>query len=122
MADLRDPTLDLFNGPDIRTPVPSAPGSESSREAAESITDPMRARCHRLIMLELASSPAPLSREALSERTGVKESTLCARLAELRPLWVAARDRACTARSGLSVDGYELTPAGRARVSTGRAA
>lgn len=116
MADLRDPTLDLFNGPDIRTEPPVAPGSESSREAAESITDPMRARCHRLIMLELAAATVPLSREMLSYATGIKETTLCARLAELRPFYVASIDRACVAKSGLRVDGYALTDVGRRRV------
>src|SRR5690349_11202887 len=96
---------DLFTTPDIRTPVPVAPGSRSSEEAAASISDPMRARSHRLIMLALQASPRPLSREQLAERTGLKESTLCARLADLRPQWVQAVDRACVSKAGKHVDG-----------------
>ena len=92
----------------IRFPAPSAPGSRSSEEAAR-VADPMRARSHRLIMIALLQSAGrPLSREELAERTGIKESTLCARLAELRPFWIEALDRACVASSGLHVDGYRL--------------
>ena len=95
----------------IRFPAPSAPGSCSSEEAAR-VADPMRARSHRIIMLALQSANRPLSREELAERTGIKESTLCARLSELRPFWIEAVDRACVASSGLHVDGYR--PARRA--------
>lgn len=100
----------LFDVPEIRTPVPVAPGSRSSEDAAKSITDPMRARSHRLIMLALQSASRPLSREELSARTGIKESTLCARLSELRiePAWVEAVDRGCVSSSGRSVDGYRI--------------
>lgn len=91
----------------IRFPAPSAPGSRSSEEAAR-IADPFRARSHRLIMLALQSANRPLSREDLADRTGIKESTLCARLAELRPFWIESVDRACVASSGMKVDGYRL--------------
>ncbi len=101
---------------DLRFPPPVAPGSRSSEEAAAAVTDPMRARSHRLVMLALQASGRPLSREEIAERTGIKESTLCARLAELRVLWVEAVDRACVARSGLKVDGYALTESGRHRL------
>jgi len=102
--------------PEIRTPVQSAPGSATSREGAESVDDPMRARLHRLLMLALASASRPLSREELSERTGVKESSLCGRIDDLRPDWIEAIDGACVARSGKRVDGYQLSARGRGRM------
>ena len=37
----------------VRTPAPSAPGSDSSKRAAEAVSDPTRARSHRLVMLAL---------------------------------------------------------------------
>lgn len=119
-------TLDLFaepsiDVPDIRTPAPSAPGSDTSEAAARSITDPMRAQKHRDIMRLLAIyGDSPMSREQIADSLEVKESTLCARLWELRPLWVEAVPRACVALSGHRVDGYRLTDAGKRRV--GRAA
>lgn len=102
--------------PNIQTPVVSAPGSETSRLIAESIDGPFRRRSWRLVMLALAASSHPLSREALSERTGIKEASLCARLAELRPDWIEALSGACTSHAGVTVDGYLLTPRGAARV------
>lgn len=119
----RDPdTLDLFapasvDVPDIRTPAPAAPGSETSQAAAESITDPMRAETHRGIMRYLAMrGDNPASREQIADYLEVKESTLCARLYELRPLWVETVPGACMAISGRKVDGYRLTDAGKRRV------
>lgn len=108
--------LPLWDTPDIRTPVPVAPGSRSSELAAQAIDGPFRRRSWRLVMLALAAAGRPMSREALAERTGIKESSLCARLAELRPEWVEAVDRACTSSAGIAVDGYTLTSAGAARV------
>ncbi len=102
------PLFDL--APAIRTDAPVAPGSESSRKAAKLVTNPVRARSHRLIMAALAAS-GPLTREALSERTGLKESTLCARLYELRPMWVHVAGVG-PAASGCTVDTYDLTDAG----------
>lgn len=102
--------------PTIRVDAPVAPGSASSREAAEAVTDPMRMRAHRLVMLALAAAARPLSREEIAERTGYKESGLCGRIDELRPEWVEAVDRACVAKSGKHVDGYRLTEAGRNRM------
>ena len=110
-------TLDLFDVPEIRCPAPSAPGSESSRDAAAAVSDPMRALSHRSIMRVLAVyGETPISREALSSATEIKESTLCARLAELRPTWIEAVSRACVSASGVRVDGYRLTTAGTKRV------
>lgn len=113
-------TLDLFdvvNVPDIRSPAPSAPGSESSRRAARAI-DPHRPGQYRTVLLALAlfADDAPVSREALSGITGIKESSLCGRLYELAPLWVEVVPDSCVARSGLTVDGYRLTKHGRGRV------
>lgn len=110
-------TLDLFAIPDIKTPPPIAPGSESSRLAAEAIDGPLRKASWRKIMLTLAASTKPLSRAELCERTGLLESTACARLAELRPTFVEAVELACTSPSGRPCDGYTLTPAGRARLN-----
>jgi hypothetical protein len=109
------PDPGLFDVPAIRTPVPSAPGSASSERAADSVTNPMRARCHRAVMNALATANGPVSRESLSGTTGIKESTLCARLSDLVPLWVECLEDACIASSGLKVNGYRLTQAGRNR-------
>ncbi len=77
----------------------------------------MRARSHRLIMNYLAIHwPEPMSREKLADYTEIKESTLCARLSELRPLWVEAVDGACESMAGIRVDGYKLTDAARRRM------
>lgn len=123
--DATDESPSLFdavdvNTPDIRTPVPVAPGSTTSATAASKITDPMRAESYRKIMLTLGAIPddGVLSREELSVRTGIKESSLCARLShrELRPTWVEAVEGACLSSAGVAVDGYRLTDKGRARL------
>lgn len=101
--------------PRIETPAPSAPGSESSRRGA-TIIDPFRSGIYRKIMLALGASSHPMSREQLSERIDVKESTLCGRLSELRPLWVAVVPDAQRSSAGVLVDGYALTEQGRARL------
>ncbi len=111
-------TLDLFDPPTIRTEAPSAPGSASSAEAASLVTEPMRTRSYRLIFTALAAHGL-MSREQLSSVTGQKESSLCARLSELRPTWVVARSGAIVAASGCRVDGYELTAVGRRRFEQG---
>ena len=101
--------------PDIRTSAASAPGSETSRFAAEAITNsPFRRASWRRVMLALASAGRPLTREELSERAEVKESSLCARLSELRPEWVQVAGQVMGS-SGVLVDTYSLTAAGRAR-------
>lgn len=96
--------------PDIRTPVSVAPGSRSSEEAAKAVTQPMRKRAYRLILLALQSAQRPLSREEIAQRTGYKECGLCGRLAELRikPAWIEAVEGACMASSGKTVNGYRL--------------
>lgn len=106
---------DLFD-----LPAPSAPGSASSADAADRILrSPFRRASWRKIMLALAAANAPTSRERLSEQTGIPQHVLCARLSELRPIWVEAIDRACTSSAGVAVDGYRLTDAGRERVRLG---
>lgn len=102
--------------PNIQTPAPAAPGSATSEAAAKAVTDPCRAASHAKIMVELYRSDVPLTREELSARTYTKESSLCARLFELRPLWVATHDGAGRSAAGLAVDTYSLTEAGRKRV------
>lgn len=66
-------------------------------------------------MAALAASARPLTREALSSMTGLKESTLCARLYELRPIWIEQREGAGRAASGFAVDAYALTSVGQDR-------
>lgn len=109
--------LPLFALPDIRTPAPSARGSKSSEDAADMITKgPFRRASWRKIMLALAAASGPTSRETLSQRIGIPQHVLCARLSELRPIWVEAVDRVCVSSAGVQVDGYQLTDLGRARV------
>lgn len=101
--------------PLILAPAPSAPGSATSEAAAARVENPVRARSHRRIMVALYEA-GPLTREALAERLGMKESSLCARLSELRDLWITALPGHAVARSGCRVDAYALTDVGRARV------
>ena len=118
-ANLGTAGLGLFDvAPDIRTPAPAAPGSTSSQVAADWLDGPFRRASLRKIMLTLATLDAPISRADLAQRTGIPQHVLCARLADLRPMWVEAVDRACTSdvKPGLRVDGYKLTDIGRARV------
>lgn len=108
--------LGLFAVPDIRTAPPVAPGSDSSRRAALDLSSPFRRETWRRVMVTLYSVyPTALSREDLAARIGSKESSLCARLAELRPVWVEAVASTCKAQSGLMVDGYRLTLVGKSR-------
>lgn len=58
-----------------------------------------------------------ISREELSQRTGIKESALCARLSELAAaLSVEVSPGSCLSSAGVHVDGYRLTASGRARL------
>lgn len=110
------PRWDLFNQPpDIRVVPPSAPGSKTSEDAADAI-QPLRAKSHRRILYTLASlAPGKvLSREEIAGRTGMKESSLCARIFELQPTWVEVVEGACFSSSRKTVNGYRITPAGRA--------
>jgi hypothetical protein len=109
-----------FDAPAIETPAPFAPGSRSSELAALHI-EPRRKGQHWTVLVALAAlaADASLSREELHDITGIKESSLCARLSELRPFWVEAVEMARVASSGLSVDGYRLTTAGRNLVRKG---
>lgn len=103
--------------PDIQSPAPAAPGSESSARAARA-ADRFRKGQNYTVMVMLATIDpgAVLSREQISERTGIKESSLCARLADLAPLWVEAVQDACKAKSGVTVTGYRITDLGRKRL------
>lgn len=100
--------LPLFIVPRIESPAPVAPGSESSRVAAKAI-EPFRAKSHRRIMLALASAGRPLTREEICARTGMKESSACARISELRDTWITKHDGGGIAQSGHRVDTYSLT-------------
>lgn len=85
--------------------------SETSERAASRITDPMRATSYRKILEALAAHGA-MTRERLAGATGLKESSLCARLFELRPTWITAISAGGKSTAGLAVDTYDLTPAG----------
>lgn len=124
-AEVDPDALDLFapavEVPDIRTPAPSAPGSESSEAAADYMThSPLRARSHRLIMLCLGTLDRYdcFSMEEISERTELRVATICARLDELCPVFVekVKGARQSSALRSLRVNGYRLTDSGRARL------
>lgn len=104
--------MDLFSNV-FRGPAPSVV-SDTSAEAASKVTDPMRARSYRKIIATLAAYGAQ-TRERISFLTGLKESSLCARLWELRPTWVRVNSGAGKSACGLTVDTYELTAAARQR-------
>jgi hypothetical protein len=117
-------TLNMFDQPvvirppDIRTTPAIAAGSESSRAGARNISK-RRGEKLALILAALSQHDEPISREQLSAETGIKETSLCGRLApgsELVPVWVQCFENACVARSGVRVNGYRITTAGRARV------
>lgn len=108
----------LFDvAPDIRSPAPSV-RSATSEAAADLIQNsPLRRRSHRLVMLVLAKEyPHGLSRERLAELTGLKESSLCARLSELVPVWVECLDGAAMSKARMQVNAYRLTRLGFERV------
>jgi hypothetical protein len=108
------PKLVLRTVPDIRFPAPSAPGSESSRDAAEAV-DPFRRPDWIKILRCLANLPAGrvLSREEIAARTEIKECACCARISELVPYWVEVVKKSVIAKSKKPVDGYRLSSAGR---------
>jgi hypothetical protein len=110
--------LGLF-APDIRTDAPAAPGSATSKAAAEAIDGPFRTKSYRKSLTALVASGRPMSREELSTVTGIKESSLCGRLSdrELRPEWVAVVPGACVSAAGVSVDGYVATDATKRRMA-----
>lgn len=105
----------LFAAPDIRFEAPSAPGSETSKQAAIDLSSPFRRETWRQILRVLYVEGKPLTREQLAERLGRKESSMCGRLSELRPVWVQKHDGYAIASSGCRVDAYSLTEAGRSR-------
>lgn len=109
--------------PRIRIEAPSAPGSETSRDAADAI-EPFRRRQWRLVLVALSKLPAGalLSREEIAARTGIKECSLCGRLSDrelclkrnaTERMWVEVIPDALVASSNRRVDGYRLTTAGR---------
>lgn len=113
---MTNPAWDLFDPPpDIRVVPPSAPGSKTSEDAADAIA-PFRRKSWRRILYTLAAlnPDKVLSREEIAGRTGMKEASLCARLSELAPTWVQVVEGACFSSSRKTVNGYRITPAGRA--------
>lgn len=108
--------LSLFDPPRIETPPPSALGSESSRRASVDVSSPFRRESWRRILLTLAASSTPLSREELSLATDLPINVVTARVSELFGVWIEkSGDRQSRAKPGLKVDGLTLTAAGRAR-------
>ncbi len=99
--------------PNIQTEAPIAPGSDTSRDAALRLTDPVRRRSHRLIFAALAAH-GTLSREQIASVTGQKEASLCARISELSPIWIEVAGTV-VGSSGCSVNAYRLTAAGNRR-------
>jgi len=102
---------------DVRTDPPSQP-VESSERGAEHVKP--RAEDQRMAVLAvLARLPLGhrLSREEISSRSGIKESSLCGRLDELVKLGHVERiERGATSSAGISVLGYAITETGRNRI------
>lgn len=113
--------LELFaaNVPDVRSPAPSAPGSASSELAAKALSGPFRRKSWRKIMLVLGAASGPMSMHEISVEADIPINVVCARIPELEPLWIARTKDACLShvKPNLKVDGFALTPAGRARLS-----
>jgi hypothetical protein len=112
--------FDVFERPRMETPAPSAPRSRSSEDAADAVSNPLRAKSHKKIMWALVTATAerPRSMAEIRDRTGLAINVICARLSELRPLWVQQHERACIshAKPSLRVDGFSLTSAGQERI------
>jgi hypothetical protein len=105
---------------DIRFDPPGAPGSETSRLAAARMTQAKRRPQWYAILEALSGCRYAISREELSIRTGIKESSLCARLAALHTaLCVDISSGSCLSSAGVAVDGYRVSEAGRARLVDG---
>lgn len=120
-ARQRTDDLPLFT-PNVETPAPSAAASSTSELAADAVSGPFRRMSWRRIIAALAADGALISRESLSDRLGIPQHILCARLSELVPLWVECVDGACAskAKPTLKVNGYRLTDACRRRVAASR--
>lgn len=101
--------LDLFSSA-YQGSAPSVV-SATSESAASKVTDPMRAKSYRKIFEALAAR-SPMTREQIMAATGIKESSACARIWELRPTWIVAHSGGGRSSAGLTVDTYELTDAG----------
>lgn len=102
----------------LRFAAPIAPGSESSRRAAEQMTVAKRRPVWLRVLEELSRRRYAVSREELSRLTGIKESTLCGRLMELKTaLCVEASPMSCLSSAGVRVDGYRITACGRQRIA-----
>lgn len=120
---IRARALDLFDVdvPDIRTPAPSV-AATSSEDAADQLSQQLRASQHRSILLALAAVPADetRSRYEIHRRTGIAINVLCARiksdLVDCGYVESVPRARPSHTKSTLLVNGYRLTAAGRERV------
>ena len=115
------PLLSLFDVPDIRTDAPSAPGSDTSRQAAATISNPFRRASHRRIMAALGALNADTyaSQWAIGQAADLPINVICARIPELEPLWIERERGACRShvKPSLKVDGFRLTVAGRRRLA-----
>jgi AraC-like DNA-binding protein len=101
----------------LRLKAPHAPGSESSRRAAERMTVAKRTPQWWKVLEALGAVRYGLTREELSRRTGIKETSLCGRLYELAPLYVQVSKLSGISSADVTVDTYRITAAGRARLS-----
>lgn len=102
--------------PSIRTPAPASAGSSSSQAGARNVARRRDGQVAR-ILATLYPHDLPIAREQLAAESGIKESSLCGRLAELVPIWVECRRDVCRSNAGVNVNGYVLTDAGRRRVT-----
>lgn len=107
-----------MSAPNVRSEAPSQASSETSRRAAECVSEPFRRRSHRLILTALAAGGRSLaSMHDISVITDIPVHTVSARLNDLVPLWVECVEGACRShvKPSLSVNGYTLTSLGLQR-------
>lgn len=102
--------------PDIRTPLASQAGSETSEAAADFASGPFRRASYRKIVLALYQQhPKPMSAPEIAAATNLPLNVvwLRIRVGELRPLWIQTHKGACESaqKPGLRVDGFTLTDA-----------
>ncbi len=110
----------FFDPPRIESEAPSQSASETSRKAAECISDPFRRESHRRLMWVMGEwGKGWMSQWQLAQAADLPINVVCARIPELEPIWVQRSKGACRShvKPSLKVDGFMLTPAGFQRLT-----
>lgn len=97
--------------------VPAGRNNPHGQEAARDMEKSGKASKQVWRVLSRLSMNGPMSREQLSDRTDIKETSLCGRLDEcVKHGWVRVNGET-RGRAGKMVNVYAITPAGRERLT-----